>query len=88
MMTYRTSYPDEATRKQCLESLRETNRQIELYNLFLDDILAQLETESRQKRRERLLQRGQTIHERDAQKKEFQVVSLVLLLLRRPLLIP
>jgi len=51
MMTYRTSYPDEATRKQCLESLR----------LFLDDILAQLETESRQKRRERLLQRGQTI---------------------------
>jgi hypothetical protein len=60
-MTYRTSYPDEATRKQSLERLRETNRQIELYNLFLDDILAQLETESRQKRRERLLQRGQTI---------------------------
>jgi hypothetical protein len=60
-MTYRTSYPDEAARKQCLERLRETNRQIELYNLFLDDILAQLETESRQKRRERLLQRGQPI---------------------------
>ena len=58
-MTYRNSYPDETTRKQCLERLRETNRQIELYNLFLDDILAQLETESRQKRRERLLQRGQ-----------------------------
>ncbi len=58
-MIYRNSYPDETTRKQCLERLRETNRQLELYNLFLDDILAQLETESRQKRRERLLQRGQ-----------------------------
>ena len=60
-MTYRNSYPDEATKKQCLERLRETNRQLELYNLFLDDILAQLETESRQKRRERLLQRRQPI---------------------------
>ena len=64
-MTYRNSYPDEARRKQCLERLRETNRQLELYNLFLDDILAQLEAESRQKRRERLLQRGQPIKEID-----------------------
>jgi hypothetical protein len=64
-MTYRNSYPDEATRKQCLERLRQTNRQLELYNLFLDDILAQLEAESRQKRRERLLQREQPIKEID-----------------------
>jgi hypothetical protein len=58
-MTCRDSYPDEITRKQCLERLRETKRQLELYNLFLDDMLGQLETESRQKRRERLLQRKQ-----------------------------
>ena len=64
-MIYRNSYPDKTTRKQCLERLRETNRQLELYNLFLDDMLAQLETESRQKRRKRLLQRGQPIEQTD-----------------------
>lgn len=48
-------YPDESSRKRALERLRETNRQLELHNLQLEEILAKLEAEVRQQKRERLL---------------------------------
>jgi hypothetical protein len=51
-------YPDEESRKRGLEHLRKTNRQLELNNLRLDEILAKLEAELRNQRRERLLERG------------------------------
>jgi hypothetical protein len=53
-------YPDEETRKNCLNKLRESNRQLELYNLFLDDAISQIDLELRQHKRERLLQRVQS----------------------------
>ncbi|WP_310483862.1 hypothetical protein [Chamaesiphon sp. VAR_48_metabat_403] len=53
-------YPDEETRKNCLDKLRESNRQLELYNLFLDDAISQIDLELRQHKRERLLQRVQS----------------------------
>ena len=56
-MIDRYPYPSEATRKDCLDRLRESNRQLELYNLFLDDAIAQIDSELRQNKRERLLQR-------------------------------
>jgi hypothetical protein len=56
-MTDKYPYPSEATRKNCLDRLRESNRQLELYNLFLDDAIAQIDSELRQKKREKLLQR-------------------------------
>jgi hypothetical protein len=59
-MTERYAYPDEETRKRCLDGLRESNRQLELYNLFLDDAIAQIDLELRQQKRARLLQRVQS----------------------------
>ncbi|MDJ0729250.1 MAG: hypothetical protein QNJ33_04580 [Crocosphaera sp.] len=56
-MSKQHSYPDEETQKRCLEKLRQTNRQLELYNLFLDEAIASIDTELRQQKRERLLQR-------------------------------
>jgi hypothetical protein len=56
-MIERYLYPTEETRKNCLDRLRESNRQLELYNLFLDDAIAQIDLELRQQKRERLLQR-------------------------------
>jgi hypothetical protein len=53
-------YPSEETRKDCLDRLRESNRQLELYNLFLDDAISQIDSELRQNKRERLLQRVQS----------------------------
>jgi len=50
-------YPDEETKKRCLEGLRQTNYRLELYNLFLDDVIAQIDAELRQQKRARLLQR-------------------------------
>jgi hypothetical protein len=52
-------YPDEETRIRCLDRialglpnrLGETNRQLELYNLFLDDAIAQIDKELRQQKR-------------------------------------
>ncbi len=40
-MAERYPYPNEETRKRCLDGLRESNRQLELYNLFLDDAFAE-----------------------------------------------
>ena len=59
-MTERYPYPDGETRKRCLDGLRESNRQLELYNLFLDDAIAQIDLELRQQKRARLLQRVQS----------------------------
>jgi hypothetical protein len=56
----RYSYPSEETRKYCLDRLRESNRQLDLYNLFLDDAIAQIDAELRQQKRSRLLQRVQS----------------------------
>jgi hypothetical protein len=54
-MTDPYPYPTEETRKNCLDRLRESNRQLELYNLFLDDAIAQIDLELRQQKRERLI---------------------------------
>ena len=51
-------YPTEETRKSCLDRLRESNRQLELYNLFLDDAIAQIDSELRQHKRERSLHKA------------------------------
>ena len=59
-MTDRYPYPSEAIRKDCLDRLRESNRQLELYNLFLDDAIAQIDLELRQQKRARLLQEVQS----------------------------
>ena len=56
-MSDRYPYPTEETKKGCLDRLRESNRQLELYNLFLDDAIAQIDLELRQHKRERLLQK-------------------------------
>lgn len=56
-MTDRYPYPNEEVRKNCLDRLRETTRQLDLYNLFLDDAIAQVDVELRQQKRKRLLQR-------------------------------
>ncbi|MCY7337599.1 MAG: hypothetical protein LH613_15550 [Chamaesiphon sp.] len=56
-MSERYPYPTEEIRKNCLDRLRESNRQLELYNLLLDDAIAQIDSELRQQRRERLLQK-------------------------------
>jgi hypothetical protein len=50
-------YPDEETKKRCLEGLRQSNHQLELYNLFLDDVIAQIDAQLREQKRARLLQR-------------------------------
>lgn len=46
--------PDAETRKREVERLRESNQQLELVALALDDLLAMVEAELRQQRRERL----------------------------------
>ncbi len=56
-MSEQYSYPDEETKKRCLEGLRQTNYQLELYNLFLDEAIAQIDAELRLQKRARLLER-------------------------------
>ena len=48
------SYPDQQAKQRCLESLKKTNHKLELYNLFLDDAIAEIEIELRQQKRTRL----------------------------------
>lgn len=55
-MSEQYPYPNEETKKRCLKGLRETNHRLELYNLFLDDAIAQIDAELRQQKRARLLQ--------------------------------
>lgn len=56
-MSEQYPYPDEETRKRCLKGLRQSNYQLELYNLFLDEAIAQIDAELRQQKRARLSQR-------------------------------
>jgi hypothetical protein len=58
MLRQQYPYPNEETRIRCLDRLRESNRQLELYNLFLDDAIAQIDVELRQQKRSRLLQKA------------------------------
>lgn len=58
-MSEQYPYPDEETKKRCLEGLRQTNYQLELYNLFLDEAIAQIDAQLRQQKRARLLQQEQ-----------------------------
>ena len=58
-MSEQYPYPDEETKKNCLEGLRQTNYRLELYNLFLDDAIAQIDAQLRQQKRARLLKREQ-----------------------------
>jgi ribosome-associated translation inhibitor RaiA len=54
-MTDQKFYPDEATKRRCLENLRESNRQLSLYNLSLDDAISQVDSQLRQYKRKRLV---------------------------------
>lgn len=56
-MIQQRQIPDEESRKRCLERLRETTRQLDLYNLQLDELIAMIEAEVRQQKRERLLKK-------------------------------
>jgi hypothetical protein len=53
-MTRQNSYPDAETKQRCLENLRQSNRQLALYNLFLDDAISQVDSKLRQYKRTRL----------------------------------
>jgi hypothetical protein len=53
-MTDQNFYPDDATKQRCLENLRQSNRQLDLYNLFLDDAISQIDSKLRQYKRIRL----------------------------------
>jgi hypothetical protein len=56
-MTDQNFYPDEETKQRCLENLRQSNRQLALYNLFLDDAISQVDSKLRQYKRTRLASR-------------------------------
>jgi hypothetical protein len=53
-MTNQYPYPNENVKETCLIHIRETNRQLELYNIFLDEAIAQIDSELLQKKRDRL----------------------------------
>jgi hypothetical protein len=53
-MIQQPSIPDAETRKREVESLRESNRQLELVTLALDELIAMVEADLRRQRRERL----------------------------------
>jgi hypothetical protein len=53
-MNEQLKIPNPETRRREVECLRESNRQLELVALALDDLLAMVEGELRQQRRQRL----------------------------------
>jgi hypothetical protein len=53
-MIEKPSIPDAETRKQEVEGLRESNRQLVLVTLALDELMAMVEADLRRQRRERL----------------------------------
>jgi hypothetical protein len=57
-MTERFPIPDVETRKKEVERLREGNRQLALFNLQLDELIAMVEADLRRQRRERLERTG------------------------------
>lgn len=54
MMTEQPRIPDEATRKRLIEQIRASNRMLDELNLALDDLIAMIEADLREQRRERL----------------------------------
>jgi hypothetical protein len=54
IMIQQPSIPDAETRKREVENLRESNRQLELVTLALDELIAMVEADLRRQRRERL----------------------------------
>lgn len=53
-MTQQYKIPDEETRQRSVKNLREVRRQLELFGLELDELLAMADVELRRQRRERL----------------------------------
>ena len=53
-MTKQDKIPDEQTRQRSVKNLREVRRQLELFGLELDELLAMADVELRRQRRERL----------------------------------
>lgn len=53
-MTQLPQIPDAETRKRNVERLRESNRQLDLFGLALDELIAMAEAELRRQRRQRL----------------------------------
>ncbi|MBW4621361.1 MAG: hypothetical protein KME17_18625 [Cyanosarcina radialis HA8281-LM2] len=50
-MTQERKIPDPETRRRSIERLRESNRQLELFTLALDELIATVETDIRRQRR-------------------------------------
>jgi hypothetical protein len=50
-MTQKPEIPDEATRKQEVEKLRNSSRQLEGFTLALDEVIALVEEDLRKQRR-------------------------------------
>jgi hypothetical protein len=61
-MTDQNFYPDEETKQRCLENLRQSNRQLALYNLFLDNAISQIDSKLRQYKRTRLTSQEHQTH--------------------------
>lgn len=53
-MSEQPKIPDAETRKRSLERLRESNRQLDLVGLQIDELIAMAEAQLRRQRRERL----------------------------------
>ncbi|GEM_PF-808213 len=53
-MSEQPKIPDAETRKRSLEQLRESNRQLDLVGLQIDELIAMAEAQLRRQRRERL----------------------------------
>ena len=53
-MTKQYKIPDEQTRQRSVENLRQVRRELELFGLELDELLAMAEVELCRQRRERL----------------------------------
>jgi hypothetical protein len=57
-MTNQYPYPAEDVKKNCLSHIKRTNHQLELYNMFLEDAIAQIDSELCEKKWERLKKKG------------------------------
>jgi len=59
-MTQSYTIPDEETRKRAIEQIRASNRMLDELNLALDDLIAMIEADLREQRRERLRKTAKT----------------------------
>ncbi len=60
-MTKEYKIPDEETRKRELAQIRASNRMLDELNLALDDLIAMIEADLREQRRERLRKTSQSV---------------------------